>query len=202
MHADQSTERRLPTELSARMEVGSEHSLLTDDWIAAARDLLVREGADSVKIDRIAKACGVSRGGFYWRFRNRAALLKCLIDDWAKMNLDIIDEFHLHDGTEDDRLKLLAKLWRGEDFHADYDLSVRSWATHYDPAKAAVHMIDSRYLTALRASFTHLNFPPADAAFRANILYNQHIGACSSMTIGSAATLDSTAELLDFLLPS
>ncbi|MEM1409502.1 MAG: helix-turn-helix domain-containing protein [Pseudomonadota bacterium] len=45
-----------------------------EDWIRAAKSLLLSDGIDAVRVDRIAKTLGVTRGGFYGYFENRDAL--------------------------------------------------------------------------------------------------------------------------------
>ena len=44
-------------------------------WIEAGLQALAAGGPDAVRIDPLAKALGVTRGGFYWHFENRDALL-------------------------------------------------------------------------------------------------------------------------------
>ena len=46
-----------------------------EDWLNAARDVLVTEGADRVKILPLSNRLGVSRSSFYWYFENQKGLL-------------------------------------------------------------------------------------------------------------------------------
>src|SRR5947208_2045397 len=52
-----------------------EHTPSTREWVDIARRVLVEEGVVEVKIDKLARLAGVTRGGFYWRFKNRDELL-------------------------------------------------------------------------------------------------------------------------------
>jgi AcrR family transcriptional regulator len=52
------------------------------DWIDAGLELLVGKGVDHVKITRLADALGVTRGSFYWHFKDRDDLLSALVEDW------------------------------------------------------------------------------------------------------------------------
>src|SRR2546421_7674785 len=53
-------------------------------WIEAALDLLVSGTADSVGIEPLAKQLGVTKGSFYWHFRDRAALLSGMLRQWQQ----------------------------------------------------------------------------------------------------------------------
>ena len=54
------------------------------DWLVAARDALITEGKDALKIERLAKKLDVTRGGFYWHFRGRDDLLDALLISWEE----------------------------------------------------------------------------------------------------------------------
>ena len=44
---------------------------------------LAAGGPDAVQVDPLAKALGVTRGGFYWHFEDRRALLEEMLDTWS-----------------------------------------------------------------------------------------------------------------------
>ena len=53
-----------------------------DDWISAALAALAEGGIDAVKVERLAARLGVSKGSFYWHFKDRPTLLAALLDLW------------------------------------------------------------------------------------------------------------------------
>src|SRR5690348_13217440 len=57
-------------------------TLTPDTWIAAATDVLVDEGIDHVRVDVLANQLGVTRGSFYWHFRDREDLLRRVLQAW------------------------------------------------------------------------------------------------------------------------
>jgi AcrR family transcriptional regulator len=67
-----------------------------DDWINAAFQKLAREGIDSVRIEVLARELGVSKGSFYWHFRDRDELLAQMLERWEKSEADWLasEEFH------------------------------------------------------------------------------------------------------------
>ena len=53
-----------------------------EQWLSQALDTLEVSGVEAIKIERLAKALGTSRSGFYWHFNNRQDLLEHLLDYW------------------------------------------------------------------------------------------------------------------------
>lgn len=59
-------------------------ALTREEWIGAAVDALRRGGIEAVRIDALARALGVSRGSFYWHFRDRRELLETILARWEE----------------------------------------------------------------------------------------------------------------------
>lgn len=64
--------------IRVRMDV----PLSKSDWLGAARRALLRGGVGSVSIEKLARELGVTKGSFYWHFKDRAALLEALLKEW------------------------------------------------------------------------------------------------------------------------
>lgn len=58
------------------------HPLTPDDWLRAGVVALRGGGVDAVRVEVLARALGVSKGSFYWHFRDRRALLDALFALW------------------------------------------------------------------------------------------------------------------------
>src|SRR5262245_30715593 len=54
------------------------------DWVRAARLALLEGGPDAVKVERLARKLRVSKGSFYWHFKNRQELLEYLLREWEQ----------------------------------------------------------------------------------------------------------------------
>ena len=57
-------------------------SLLPDNWLRAAETRLAQHGIESVRVEVLARDLGVSKGSFYWHFRDRNELLDKLLGRW------------------------------------------------------------------------------------------------------------------------
>ena len=57
-------------------------SLTRDDWISGAWDMLGVYGLDGVRVEPLARRLGVTKGSFYWHFKDRQQLVEALLDRW------------------------------------------------------------------------------------------------------------------------
>ncbi|HYX69323.1 MAG TPA: helix-turn-helix domain-containing protein [Terriglobales bacterium] len=55
-----------------------------EDWLRAARLALLHGGPDAVRIEKLARDLKVTKGSFYWHFRDRSALLEGLLREWEE----------------------------------------------------------------------------------------------------------------------
>src|SRR3954468_11833178 len=61
-------------------------------WIEEGLRALAAGGPDAVRIEPLAKALGVTKGGFYWHFDDRRALLEEILDTWEREAVDEVIE--------------------------------------------------------------------------------------------------------------
>jgi AcrR family transcriptional regulator len=154
-----------------------ENTPSTEDWVRLAREVLIKEGIVGVKIDRLAKLAGVTRGGFYWRFKNRGKLFDALIEDWRERNTEPMLKVLRADGSPKQRLRQLAELYiDGRDFSEAYDSAVRSWAAMSAPIAILVRSVDDIRLEALEGLFRDAGFDAGTAKIHARITYFHQIG--------------------------
>ena len=52
-------------------------------WIGAGLAEIAKHGIDGVRVEVLAKNLGVTKGGFYRRFKDRAALLEGILRTWS-----------------------------------------------------------------------------------------------------------------------
>src|ERR671924_465149 len=74
-------------------------------WIDEGLRALAAGGPDAVRIEPLARALGVTKGGFYWHFEDRRALLDELLYAWERESVDEVIE-RVDAGGGDARAKL------------------------------------------------------------------------------------------------
>ncbi len=144
-------------------------------WVEAGLEALGAGGPEAVRIEPLAKTLGVTKGGFYWHFEDRQALLDELLDAWERLSVDTAIELVETAGPDPrDRLRLLSSL--AGDQILDIDLAVRDWARR-DPAVAVrLRRIDNRRMDYLRSLFRNLGAEEDDAEARSMLAFSLWIG--------------------------
>ncbi|WP_179957745.1 TetR/AcrR family transcriptional regulator [Exilibacterium tricleocarpae] len=149
-----------------------------EDWLAEARKVLIEEGVDRVKIDRLAKNLKVTRGGFYWFFKNREDLLNSLLEDWMDSKNDPLSQAMQTAGDNplDTIIQFCLNLIMEHSFSPSLDTAVRDWSRNSGNAKRAIDLVDNRRIEALADIFKKLKYPREEAFIRARILYFHQVG--------------------------
>jgi AcrR family transcriptional regulator len=127
-------------------------------WVEAALRALAAGGPDAVRIEPLAKELGVTKGGFYWHFADRRALLEEMLDTWERVSIDeAIERVEREGGDARDRLRRLFALASAGDELARLvlrtDLAVRDWARREPAVAARLQRVDNRRMEYLRSLF-------------------------------------------------
>src|SRR6266404_2112370 len=78
-------------------------------WIQEGLRALAAGGPDAVRIELLARALGVTRGGFYWHFDDRRGLLEEILDTWERVSVDeVIERVEREGGDARARLRRLS----------------------------------------------------------------------------------------------
>lgn len=147
------------------------------DWIAAAREMLIEGGISAVQINPLAGRLGVTRGGFYWRFRNRQDLLDQLLLDWESSNARHFLDRLADAGTPRQRMERLIDLWMEErQFDPRLEAAIRQWARVDETVRERVRSVDLGRMKAIADIFLQAGYNVVEAEARARITYFHQIG--------------------------
>jgi AcrR family transcriptional regulator len=123
-------------------------------WIEAGLRALAAGGPDAVRIEPLACTLGVTRGGFYWHFDDRRALLEEILDAWERTSVDeVIERVEGEGGDARARLRRLSTLAASSDEPLRTDLAVRDWARREHAVAVRLQRVDNRRMEYLRSLF-------------------------------------------------
>lgn len=144
-------------------------------WIEAALKALAAGGPEAVRVEALAAGLGVSKGGFYWHFKNRQSLLEEMLDAWEKVGTEeVIARVEGEPGDSREKIRKLFALSPTADF--EVDLALREWARRDPVVAARLQRIDTRRLRFLRSLFGQLCADEEDAEARGMLAYSLLIG--------------------------
>lgn len=128
-------------------------------WVEEGLRALGSGGPAAVRIEALARTLGVTKGGFYWHFEDRRALLEELLDAWERRGVDEVIE-RVEDAGGDARAKLRrlsAIAVSGEEVLGidplRVDLAVRDWARRDKRVARRLRRVDNRRMDYLRSLF-------------------------------------------------
>jgi AcrR family transcriptional regulator len=147
-----------------------------EDWLRAAAKRLVKAGAAAVAVEALARDLGVTKGSFYWHFRDRPALLAALLAQWeARATAPLVERLRTLPGGPSARLQALLATVAAEG-GGSLDPAMRGWALIDGEARAALERVDETRLAFIAGEFAALGFAPAEAGTRARLLYLHLLG--------------------------
>jgi len=140
------------------------------DWLKAARLALLTGGADAVRAERLAADLGVSKGSFYWHFKDVPALREALIAEWEDEADLLIVALGDPGGAGPQRLvdALSERVVLSERGEAPSDAAIFAWAA-IDPGIAARVAVAERDRIDLLARL-------CDGRDRAELVYMTYLG--------------------------
>ncbi|GAM97357.1 transcriptional regulator of TetR family [alpha proteobacterium U9-1i] len=164
--------------MSTRAALAKSPRLARADWIAAARDALIKGGEGRVKVEHLAETLGVTTGSFYWHFKNRQELLGDLLADWESTNsIGYLGAIRANAGDPDAQLRALQRVWVLElDFDPAYDAAVRDWARTSIKADKIVRRVDVTRIALVQEMYEGWGYSREDAAVRARVAYYHQVG--------------------------
>jgi AcrR family transcriptional regulator len=145
-------------------------------WIEEGLRALAAGGPDAVRIEPLARALGVTRGGFYWHFEDRGALLEAMLDAWERATTDdVIERVESKGGDVGAKLRRAGALTFSE-WLMPIDLAVRDWARREEAVAARLRRVDNRRMDYLRSLFRPFCPDPDDVEARSMLAFSLLIG--------------------------
>jgi AcrR family transcriptional regulator len=151
-------------------------------WIDAALQALAAGGPDAVRVEALAVSLGVSKGGFYWHFADRQALLEEMLDIWEKAVVDdVIARVESQPADPRAKLRQLFELASSADVLAGdllaVELALRDWARHDNDVAERLSRVDNRRMAYMRSLFGQFCVDVNDVEVRCMLVFSLFIGS-------------------------
>lgn len=170
------------------------------EWIEAGLSALAEGGPDAVRVDTLAQAIGVTRGGFYHQFDDRQALLDALLDTWETRCADeVLERVEREGGDARSKVTRAGLLTFSEEL-LPVDLAVRDWARRDAAVAERLRRVDNRRMDYLRTLVSDWHADAEDveavALMAFSLLIGSHFIAADHGPRGRAAVLRRAAARL------
>ena len=158
------------------------------DWIKEGLVVLAESGMEAIRVEPLAKRINVTKGSFYWHFKDRNDLLNAILAEWVQLDTNsIIERVNQIDAPPKTKLlklfefavtdnELIPGLADGR-----IERAIRAWATNDKKVANLMAQIDQKRLDYTKALFVEIGFSDVEALARARLAYYSLIG---ELTIG------------------
>lgn len=148
-------------------------------WVNAGLRALARGGPDAVRVESLAETLSVSKGGFYWSFKDRSALLDAMLDKWERIGVDeVIAGVEAEGGDARAKLRRLFGLasatGRGR---VKIELAMRDWGRHDKAVAKRLRRVDNRRMNYLRSLFAGFCSEEDAVESRSMLVFSLYIGS-------------------------
>lgn len=152
-----------------------------DDWIQAATQRLLSQGVEAVRIESLAESMSVSRGSFYWHFKNHAELLEAILIRWREtqtrglMNR-IRKDRKLSAADQLAKLRTLPARSKATKDASELELAVRAWARRDPVARHIVEGVDRERIDFSTSLLIEAGTEADEAQYQAITAYAYSLG--------------------------
>jgi AcrR family transcriptional regulator len=166
----------------------AESKLGRQDWVKMGLAVLAESGVEAVRVEPLAKRMRVTKGSFYWHFKDRNDLLEALLAEWVEIDThSIIERVNQIDADPKTKLLRLFELAIADDgltpglADGTLEKAIRAWATSDVKVAAVLEQVDQQRLDYTKNLFLEMGFSEAEALARARLAYYSLVG---EFTIG------------------
>jgi AcrR family transcriptional regulator len=148
--------------------------LTKSDWIDQGLRTLANDGANALKVGPMAAKLEVSRGSFYWHFRDIADFRTQVLQSWQERMTDQVIKDLESGKAEPDRLKHLMR--RAFVEQPRLDRAIRAWAAEDEDVAKIVASVDARRVAYIAKLLVAAGVESRRAPPRAAFMYWAYLG--------------------------
>ncbi len=148
------------------------------DWLRVAVQQMANHNIDGVKVEVLARQLNVSKGSFYWHFKNRGELLQAIIDLWQQETDDLIVEANKANAPHE-RMAHLFKAIEAltEEYGTmEIDTAMFNWSLRDPKVAAVVKTVEAKRIAFIEDLLLEAGLTADLAKFRAEFAYMTFVG--------------------------
>jgi AcrR family transcriptional regulator len=153
--------------------------LRREDWVAAALQRLAASGVEAIRVEALATELGVTKGSFYWHFKDRPALLEAVLREWEATTERVAAPTVSTEAAPAARMEEFLDLITasaGDPHDVAVEHAVLAWAQKDAAVAERVAAIEARRIANAQRLLVEVGFPRAEAAAWADIGYTTFVG--------------------------
>jgi AcrR family transcriptional regulator len=173
--------------------------LTKSTWIEHGLRTLASDGANALKVGPMARRLKVSRGSFYWHFRDIADFRSQVLQFWQERTTEQVIRDLEAAKAQPNRLKHLMR--RAFVTERSLERAIRSWAAEDKGVAATVATVDTRRVSYIAKMLVAAGVESRRALPRAAFIYWAYLGQPIVMdlrhTSVPASALDEISDLFE-----
>lgn len=147
-------------------------------WVEAALQALASGGPEAIRIEALAAQLGVSKGGFYWHFKDRTALIGEMLDSWERRVVaDVIAQLESEPEEPRAKLRRLFEMAVSSPELLPVELALRDWSRRDEEVADRLRRVDDRRMEYLRSLFGPICADEDDVEARSILAFSLFIGS-------------------------
>ena len=149
--------------------------LSAGDWELGALELIAEQGVNALAVEALARRLGVTKGSFYWHFRNREALLQAALERWEHNDeAEVLAGIETIDEPRERLREVFHRVAHEVPSHRIYAALLK--ALDHPVVLPLMTRVSRRRMEFLTEAYLQVGMPPAAAAHRARLAYAAFVG--------------------------
>ena len=124
-----------------------------DELLRAARIALLHGGPGAVRVEQLARTLGVTKGSFYWHFKDRNEILETLLREWEEETRALTGEALKKPAAREALVSILEevkqRIFLSEKGETPSDAAIFTWASVSPEVRKRVNKTEERRLELL-----------------------------------------------------
>jgi AcrR family transcriptional regulator len=131
-----------------------------EGWLDLATEAMASQCRSKFSLDSLINAMPVSKGSFYWHFKNRAEFLFAIVDYWDRHHtqpiVDALEAYPPSVSAEEKLWKLMCTVYELK--YNAFDFVIRTLTLEFPQLKQTVAAVDQKRYDKVRELFAEMGF--------------------------------------------